>query len=213
MKAVIFDFDGTIVDTETLWVDVYTDLIQKKYNHSVPLEIFNACIGTTDETLYDYLTTNVDSTISRELLAPLAEGLVGEKLTELQPREGVVELLQHFKNENLRIAISSGSQRKWIDLFLSNHNLQHFFEEIRCADDVKNVKPHPELYLAALNALNLNADSCFAIEDSVNGSASALAANLTCFVYPNEITASSTFSPNVILVNAFSDIPKKLTQL
>lgn len=206
MKAVIFDFDGTIVDTEKIWLDVYSQLITEKYNYTVPTEIFGLCIGTTDTILYNHLRENIDPKITREELAPLAEQLIGEQMAFLQPRPGVVELLSDFANQGLRLAIASGSKKKWITPFLQRNNLLHFFEEIRCADDVENLKPHPELYLAALEALQLDAQECFAIEDSVNGAKSALAANLQCFVVPSEVTANLTFPQAVIMKNDFKEV-------
>lgn len=206
MKAAIFDFDGTIVDTETLWVDVYSQFIEEKYQHTVPMEIFQDCIGTKDTALYDYLHKNVDTSISRDFISPLVEERVGEKLTTLQPRAGVVELMQRCKNAGLRLVIASGSSGKWIHQFLQQSNLAHYFEAIRCADDVENVKPHPELYLAALDALQLAPHECFAIEDSVNGSSSAIAAQIKCFVIPNEVTKQSTFAKEAIILENFEQL-------
>lgn len=206
MKAAIFDFDGTIVDTETLWVEVYAQYIEEKYQHKVPMTIFQSCIGTKDTALYDYLYKYVDVSISRDLISPIVEDRVGEKLTTLQPRTGVVELMQRCKNAGLRLVIASGSSGKWIHQFLQQSDLAHYFEAIRCADDVENVKPHPELYLAALDALQLAPHECFAIEDSVNGSASAIAAKLKCFVIPNEVTKQSTFAKEAIILENFEQL-------
>lgn len=206
MEAVIFDFDGTIVDTEQLWVDNYLEIIQQKYNHTVPMDIFKLCVGTTDHVLYDYLVENVNPSIRREDLSPIVEQRIGESMNALAPREGVVELMDFFKDAGLRLAISSGSQKKWILQYLEAQNLGHYFEEIRCADDVKNVKPHPELYLAALEALRLPASACIAIEDSVNGSKSAVAAGITCYVVPSAITAKLIFPKQVLLRETFDNI-------
>lgn len=206
MKAVIFDFDGTIVDTESLWVDVYIDLIKEKYGHTVPMAIFNKCVGTKDTALYDYLTTNVDASIRREQLSPLAEKLVNSRINLLPIRQGIMSALDRFKEQGLRIAIASGSQRHWIQSFIHENNLTHYFEEIRCADDVENVKPSPDIYLAALEALNLSAHECFAIEDSVNGATAAIRADIKCYVVPNEVTALDTFPNEVIRLESFDEI-------
>lgn len=210
MKAAIFDFDGTIVDTETLWVEVYAQFIEEKYQHTVPMEIFHSCIGSKDTPLYDYLHKHVDTSISRDLISPIIEARVGENLATLQPRIGVVELMQRCKDAGLRLAIASGSQGKWIHQFLQKTDLAHYFEAIRCADDVENVKPHPELYLAALDALQLDSHECFAIEDSVNGSTSAIAAQIKCFVIPNEVTIQSTFAEEVIILENFEQLTVEL---
>lgn len=206
MKAVIFDFDGTIVDTESLWVDVYIDLIEEKYGHTVPMAIFNKCVGTKDTALYDYLTENVDASISREQLSPLAEQLVNSRINSLPVRHGIRSALDRFKEQGLRIAIASGSQRHWIQSFIQENNLTHYFEEIRCADDVDHVKPSPDIYLAALEALNLPANECFAIEDSVNGATAAIRADIKCYVVPNEVTALDTFPIEVIRLESFDEI-------
>lgn len=207
MKAAIFDFDGTIVDTETLWVEVYSELIKEKYNHEVPMAIFLQCIGTKDTALYEYLKKSVDPTITPANLSSLAEIRVGEKLTSLQPREGIIELIERCQQANLRLAIASGSRARWIHAFLEKAHLAHHFELIRCADDVAHVKPHPELYLKTLAALGLKSHECFAIEDSINGSQSAIAAQLKCFVVPNSVTQFATFPQQAIVLENFEAIP------
>lgn len=209
MKAAIFDFDGTIVDTEFLWVEAYIDIIKEKYNISVPMEIFHACVGTVDDALYDYLRANVDANVSREELSPLAVARVEEIVPTLQPREGILQLLRTIKEQQLRMAIASGSRRESIDTFLKKHDLQHYFEVIFSADDVERLKPFPDLYNMTIAALQLQPDECFAIEDSINGAKAAIDAHLTCYVIPGAATHTANFPKEAIQLHHFSEIPLK----
>lgn len=205
MKAVIFDFDGTIVDTEALWIDVYQELIQERYEHEVPLEVFQACIGTQDTSLYEYLTTHVDEKITRDDLSQLAEERVNERLPDLPVKDGIKDLLRTLQEREVRMAIASGSQLKFIAEFINKQNIAHYFEAIRCADDVLHVKPHPEIYEAALEALDLQPQECIAIEDSENGAKSAVAAQIPCIVVPNELTSAGSFPKEVKMLNTIEE--------
>lgn len=210
MEAVIFDFDGTIVDTEALWIDVYQELIQERYEYEVPLEVFQACIGTQDTSLYDYLTTHVDAHITRDELSPFAEKRVNERLVDLPVKDGITDLLRTLYEHGVRMAIASGSQLKFIAEFINKHSIAHYFEAIRCADDVVHVKPHPEIYEEALFALNLEPEQCIAIEDSENGAKSAVAAKIPCIVVPNDLTSSGHFPEEVTILSTIEEAKEQI---
>ncbi|MGG0891440.1 HAD hydrolase-like protein [Cytobacillus horneckiae] len=65
-KLVIFDFDGTIIDTESYWYKAYRDVIQKQYNFDLPLAMFSRCIGTTDSVLFEYLESEISESMNRQ---------------------------------------------------------------------------------------------------------------------------------------------------
>jgi putative hydrolase of the HAD superfamily len=97
----------------------------------------------------------------------------------------------------LRVGLASSSGDEWIYGWLKHYSLENRFEVVKTRDDVKAVKPDPELYLAAAEALNLEPGVCAAIEDSPNGSIAALAAGMHAIAVPNQITQYLEFPAGV----------------
>ncbi|PLR75712.1 HAD family hydrolase [Bacillus sp. V3-13] len=204
IKAIIFDFDGTIIDTESLWYRVFKEVLEEDYGVGLPLEQFAKVIGTTDELLYEYINSQMAKPIAREELTEK----VSKKFTSYEDvlllREGVHEVMDEAKDLGLKIAIASSSHREWIDGFLDKFQLNGYFETIKTKEDVTTVKPDPALYLEAIKELGVKAEEALAIEDSVNGSLAAVKAGLHCVVIPNDVTSFMAFHEQTIRYDAFS---------
>lgn len=187
IKAVVFDFDGLIFNTETEFYKMYKHDLQKR-GIDLPLEIFSQCIGTTDEVMENYVCEHIlepfdfptwhkalRSTFIETTLAPI-------------PRDGVREYLEAAKNAGLKIGLATSSEREWIDVFLNRLGLMDFFDVIVTRELVERVKPDPALYLLACENLAVKPSEAVAFEDSLNGLNAALAAGMKCVVVPNEVT-------------------------
>lgn len=107
-------------------------------------------------------------------------------------RPGIQEYLEQAREAGLKLAVASSSKREWVEQHLEQLKLKDYFEVIRTADDVANVKPDPELYTQALEALGVTADEAVAIEDSPNGACGG-AAGMHCVVISNTITGTLEF--------------------
>lgn len=195
IKAVIFDFDGTIIDTETAWYKVFKDAYEK-YGVDLSLTTYSQCLGTSLQTFnpYTYLSTHHAIPIDLdEFRAMILQNY--EKLIEQESmRPGILNLLQEAKAAGLKIGIASSSHRDWIDKFVEKLNIGDYFECYCTADTVSNVKPDPELYLQALEQLGVKANEAIAIEDSPNGARAAVAAGLHTVVIKNTLTKQLPFS-------------------
>ena len=205
MKAIVFDFDGTIIDTETPWYyalrEAYSD-----YGEELSLEQYSLCIGTNLNTFnpYEYLITEKGLPINRDDFRAKIRNDHAALMSKQQIREGVLDYLRQAKEAGLRIGLASSSSRAWIDRHLDELGIRDYFEVIMTADDVTNVKPDPELYLKALEALGVVPEEAVAIEDSPNGARAAAAAGMSCIVVPNELTALLTFDKNANYIHAAS---------
>lgn len=193
LQAVIFDFDGTILDTETTefrrWEALY-----RQHDRELALQDWQRGIGTWGAFdpwagLPEHVQAdrqNVHATLHASIL---------EAIEQQDLRPGVLDVFGQIKAAGLRLALASSSDRAWITRWLTQHGLLDVFETLATRDDVARVKPDPELYLLAARNLNLKPEQCLAVEDSLNGAAAAVAAGMQVVVVPNEITESQPFPP------------------
>jgi putative hydrolase of the HAD superfamily len=139
IKAVIFDFDGTIIDTETIWFQVFKELLQEKYNLELPLEEFAKVIGTSDSGLYQYIEKQTGRKNIKQEIKELADNRFLEKKAILQVREGVMEKLEEAKELGYMIGLASSSSREWVVGFLRQFDLWEYFSVIKTREDVVKV--------------------------------------------------------------------------
>ncbi len=194
-QALLFDFDGTILETETpdyqSWQECFSAC-----GCELPKALWATYIGTASGTFDPYALLEqqwgqpVDRAVLRIRRRQRFHELVG-----LEPlRPGVLSLLEAATQRGIRLAVASRSTRDWVEENLAGRNLRHYFEYVYTANDVAVVKPDPALYLAALAALGVTADQAIALEDSRNGLIAAKRAGLKCVVAPNAMTSHMTFA-------------------
>lgn len=205
IKAVIFDFDGTIIDTETIWVEVYQEILKETYELEFPLEEFAKYIGTTDKAFFDYIESQIPMKIVPEEIQRAATERFLVKQGILEVREGVKEKLDEAKELGYKIGLASSSSREWVEGFLRQFELWDYFSVIKTSEDVAKVKPDPALYIQALADLQVEPHEALAIEDSLNGALAAIEAGMECIVIPNQVTAFLNFHEKVIRSESFFD--------
>ncbi|AUD22364.1 HAD family hydrolase [Bacillus sp. HBCD-sjtu] len=204
MKAIIFDFDGLIVDTETIWFHSFRDAV-REYGGDLPLEEFAKCIGTTDDVLYEYLNEQLKEKFDKYALKEKVKNLHKEKMKIPEARDGVKEYLQEAKEMGLKIALASSSSREWVIPFLEELQIRDYFEVIKTREDVEKVKPDPALYRVAIEDLGIDSSEAVVFEDSLNGLKAAIAAGLTCVVVPNDVTRNLPFENHHLRIESMKD--------
>ncbi|MCU0748554.1 MAG: HAD family hydrolase [Akkermansiaceae bacterium] len=194
-SAVLFDFDGVVVDTEWAIYQAWKRTFGA-HGQPLPLEIYTRCIGTdfatwSPKTHLEELTGlafdwhDLDARRQEEIMAELAhEG----------PMHGVVDLLEKLKSRQIPCAVVSSSSHQWVDGWLERLGLAGYFQTTVCRGDAARIKPAPDLYLEAAKQLSLEASQCLVIEDSLNGVISAKAAGMSVWVVPNRVTECLDFS-------------------
>jgi len=190
MRLLVFDFDGLIVDTETVVFETWNE-IYRSYGAELPLAEWAVCIGTSHQAfdVYSDLESKWGRPLDRKEMAARHQLLMTARLEKLQPRPGVLDYLEDARRMGIGLALASSSHRKWVMDHLNRLELAEKFQCIRTADDVKNVKPHPELYQRALNDMGVSPEQAIAFEDSPNGIRAAQAAGIYCVAVPNGVTA------------------------
>ncbi len=194
LKAIIFDFDGTIIDTETAWYTVFKEAYAH-YGVALSLEMYAKCLGTNLQAFnpYTYLVTHHHIKLDVEAFRASIQQSHAQLMEKETLRPGILTLLQQAKEAGLQIGLASSSSRQWIDQYVDKLGIQDFFDCYCTADTVTNVKPDPELYLQALKQLGVKGKEAIAIEDSPNGAQAAVAAGLYTVVIPNAITKQLPF--------------------
>ncbi|KEK26134.1 HAD family hydrolase [Bacillus gaemokensis] len=210
MKAIIFDFDGLIVDTETIWFQSFQEVI-REYGGDLPLEEFAKCIGTTDEVLYTYIEQQLKEQFDKNVLKEKVWTLHQEKMKIPVARDGVKEYIEEARDLGLKIGLASSSSRKWVVGFLEGLGIREYFEVIKTQEDVEKVKPDPALYRVAIEELGIEPSEAVVFEDSLNGLKAALAAGLICVVVPNEVTKALQFENYHLRLSSMKE--KSLTEV
>jgi HAD superfamily hydrolase (TIGR01509 family) len=198
LQAIIFDFDGTILDTETPEFDGWSELYAQ-HNATLELNEWSKAIGTWGA--FDpiaHLEQLLGKELDRAKLEAEVRVNVHARIAQAKVIPGVLETLDLAQAAGIRLAVASSSSRKWVTGNLERLGLIDRFESFSTQDDVRVVKPDPELYLHALSSLKLEPDVCIAIEDSPNGSKAGLAAGLRVIAVPNSVTKTLGFPTGVI---------------
>jgi HAD superfamily hydrolase (TIGR01509 family) len=192
--AVIFDFDGLILDTETPEYRSFRDLFRAN-GSDLELEVWGQWVGTDAGAFnpYDLLDERVGLRLDREQIRAARRASYESLMAEQEVRPGVREYLADARRLGLGIGLASSSTRAWVTGHLERHGLLDAFDCIRTKDDVACVKPDPELYVQALHGLGVSPLEAVAFEDSPNGALAAERAGLRCVVVPNELTAGLAF--------------------
>ena len=207
IKALLFDFDGTLVDTESIDLRTWTEVFES-YGVAVPLDRFALRIGTlTGPNEFDELDALLEAPCDRDAVTATRRRRELE-LLELEPlRPGVREFLEDARDLGLRVGIVSSSSRSWIDSNLERLGLVDAWATVVCADgDTTRCKPSPALYREALELLGVAANEAIAIEDSPNGIASARAAGIFCVGFPNDVTSALDLSQADVVVESLEDV-------
>jgi HAD superfamily hydrolase (TIGR01509 family) len=188
IRAVVFDFDGLVVDTETSIFRAWQECYAAHGAEPLSIDEWSAQIGTVRGLdLVGELRSRAGNVDDALLAARITRR---DALLELEHvRPGVVDWLDAAADRGLRTAIASSSEASWVELHLARHDLRHRFEAILCRTDSLPPKPAPDLYLAACGALDVAPAEALAVEDSPHGISAAKAAGLVCIAVPNPITA------------------------
>ena len=182
-KAIIFDFDGVIVDSEPARLNTYVQLFQQQFNREIRFDP-KALIGKSEKENIRTLLLQNDIVISDQAfteLIRLRSSLLNEiALTELTLIKASEFILSNLNHRHIDLAIVSNSTQPYITRILQYFRLDRLFRTIISIEQVKNGKPHPDSYRLAMNHLNIQPNHCLAIEDSPTGIRAANAAGITC---------------------------------
>jgi HAD superfamily hydrolase (TIGR01509 family) len=207
MKAVIFDMDGVIIDSEPIHLEVDIQTF-KDLGYNITSEELGKYVGSTNEYMFEHIKKRHNISESIEDIIKNKVELTKTKIKQLdiEPIEGIRELLIDLKNKNIPTAIASSSPRDFIDVVISKFKLKDYFTYIISGEEVENGKPAPDIYLEAAKKLEFSPGNCIVIEDSRNGVIAAKAAGMKCIGLQNINSGDQDLSKADIIVKSISDI-------
>jgi len=195
IAAVLFDFDGIIVDTEWAIYQAWKKTFGAHGQH-LPLDVYTRCIGSDFETWSPkiHLEELTAKTFDWHDLDQRRQKEIVSELEHERAMHGVTECLDALDAASIPAAVVSSSNHHWVDGWLEKIGLTDRFKTVVCRGDAPRIKPAPDLYLEAAKRLNLPAEACLVIEDSLNGMKSAKTAGMPVWVVPNRVTECLDFS-------------------
>jgi HAD superfamily hydrolase (TIGR01509 family) len=193
LGAVVFDFDGLILDTE--WCEYATAAaVFEAHGQELSLELLKTFIGSTDHPHWaDILEEQLGRAVDRATLVPARRLANRECTAGLAPLPGVLALLDALAVDGVPLAVSSSSPADWVLGHLSDHGLTDRFAVISTGDEVVRTKPDPAVYLLSCERLGVDPARAVAVEDSVNGVRAAKAAGMAAVAVPSTLTADMDF--------------------
>jgi HAD superfamily hydrolase (TIGR01509 family) len=208
IRALIFDFDGLILETEgpsyQSWLEVY-----QSFGQSLPFSTWSTIIGTTrgDFNPRQELQKLVYDPIDWEGIESQRQASENALIEAQSILPGVEAYLSDARRLGLKIGLASSSSCRWVVGHLTRLGLLDWFDCICAADDVERIKPDSELYLSVLRRLNVGADEAIALEDSPIGIRAAKGAGLFCVAVPNSLTSQLTLSEADLQLGSLAEMP------
>lgn len=194
IKAIVFDFDGVCIDTETAryesWQEIY-----RSFGVVLPLDEWVKNIGRAayESDPYPYLEKSVGRALNKEELHTIHKRTEVEITNRMPLMPGLLDRLHEAQSMGTMCAIASSSSHAWVDGHLQHRNIDHFFSTVVCREDTRQHKPDPEPYLTALRRLGVGAEHAVAVEDSPAGVTAARAAGIYTIAVPGCMTAAMNF--------------------
>jgi HAD superfamily hydrolase (TIGR01509 family) len=209
IKALIFDFDGLILDTETPEVLVWQS-IYKEHGFELPVEEWEKTVGGYGISSFDP-AQNL-SLLTQGRLDPVSlkarYRLEADAIIHANPiMPGIMDMIGSAKENGLKVAIGSSSPHSWVDTHAQRLDIYHQFDHIICQDDVApgRTKPHPDIYLKALETLQVDKTEAVVFEDSPNGVLASKRAGVFVVAVPNPLTAKMNVQGD-LTVSSLADL-------
>jgi HAD superfamily hydrolase (TIGR01509 family) len=206
-RAVILDFDGLIVDTESPIFEAWRTVYARR-GRELRLESWQHALGTHGGfDPYAHLGALLGETLSRDALLEEVQ-ILNRAACEAQPLlPGVADLLHAARGLGLQTAVASSSTRGWVEGWLARHGIRALFDVVCGREDVAQVKPAPDLFLLAALRLDIPPGACVVFEDSPNGMRAARSAGMLCVAVPNALTRELALPDPDLVVSSLAERP------
>ncbi len=194
IKAVIFDFDGVVIESESIAYQVWCEVLGP-YGKNFTEEIYHNVIGRGPLESVEYLIEILGLPLSpQELLETYWSERTERVCRDVSPAPGLIDLMQFLMDRGLVLGVASNSPSRYVIEVLEAMDLAEYFGCVRCREDVVQGKPAADVYLAAAACLEVDHERCLALEDSPSGLQAALNAGMRCIVVPNDDLKGEDFS-------------------
>jgi HAD superfamily hydrolase (TIGR01509 family) len=207
VAALIFDFDGLILETETPIFEEWS-AVYRRHGHLLALDLWQHSIGTKGG--FDpcaHLMALTGEALDREALEREVHERFWRRCEEQTLLPGVEAVLRDARRLGLGTAVATSSGSGWAAGWLERHGIRGHFDVLCVREDVPRVKPAPDLFLLAAERLGVRPDACVVFEDSPNGIHAAHAAGMRCVAVPNNVTRSLPLPDPDLVLGSLAELP------
>ena len=178
IKGVIFDLDGTLVDSMWVWSQIDIDYL-KMHGHSIPSDLKDNIIHLSFSQTAAYFKErfNISDSIDK-ILTDWHNMAFNHYANNVKLKPGVKEFLQKLKDKKIKIALATSNSVPLLEACLRNNEIYHYFDSITTTDEVSNGKNCPDVYLLAASRINVAPENCLVFEDILPAVQGAKAANM-----------------------------------
>jgi HAD superfamily hydrolase (TIGR01509 family) len=207
MKLLIFDFDGLIIETETLYYTVWQELLAE---YGCPLEFgtwahsIGAEAGTFDA--HQYLVGTTGAEVDKDTLRAQHDTRFYPRLEQQGLRPGVMDYIKEAQRRDLILAIGSSAPSRWVEGNLVRFQLREAFAYFVCREHADRAKPAPDIFNAVLEQTDVSAEDAIVFEDSVNGVRAGKAAGIYTVAVPNSMTQSLNLSEADRIIGSMAEV-------
>jgi sugar-phosphatase len=187
IKAIIFDMDGILIDSEPFWQES-EKMVFNSLNIETNKELFEMFMGKRIDEVVDQMwqRQSWNKYNKSEVVTMIVENVIQLVKEKGNLLPGVVQSLELCKQNSLKIALASSSKLRIIETVIDKFQIRDYFDVIHSAEFEKFGKPNPQIFISTARMLNINPEDCLVIEDSLNGVIAALAANMKCIAIPEK---------------------------
>jgi HAD superfamily hydrolase (TIGR01509 family) len=210
LKAILFDNDGVLVDTEQMFFESTRQVFAAAGTLLSPQQWAKLYLAEGRPSKEIALLLGMPATRADEIIPQRNADFLSRISHGVPPMAGVQELLAHLVKK-VRLAVVTGASRQHFDRVHASTGLSHYFEQVITSDDYESVKPSPDAYLTALERLSLSPGECLAVEDSPRGANSAKAAGIPCALIPTGLTDISLCPPDCIVLQNLTQLLEWVT--
>ena len=182
IKAVLFDMDGVIFDTEREYLKEWNKIFEK-YGYEMKKEIYVSVMGRGRKKVKEIFKENFGDDLPIEEMYIEKDKMLKEAIenNEVPLKQGALELLEFLKKNGYKTALATSAKKDRVKSQVNHAKINNLFDAIVCADDIVNSKPDPEIFLKAAEKVNIKPENCIVIEDSEAGIRAAFNAGMIAF--------------------------------
>lgn len=186
IKAVIFDMDGLMIDSERVTYDGYV-IECKKLGHTMTKDFYKTLLGKPTKAIYERFHTEFGEDFPiEEVIQKVHQYMADLFENEGVPvKKGLVDLLKYLKANGYKTIVATSSNRARVDVILENAKITEYFDDSICGDEVTKGKPNPEVFLKSCEKLGVKVDEAIVLEDSEAGIQASHSAGIKVICIPD----------------------------
>ena len=206
-KAVIFDMDGVIFDTEKVYLDIWTEVFEK-YGYKMTKELYVNVMGTGRKNVIKTFLENFGDDLPIEKMYEEKDNQLFYIIENqgIPLKEGVKELFSMLKEKDYKIALATSAKKERVEKQIKDKWLKESFDAIVCGDDVEKGKPSPDIFLKASKVLNVPVENCLVVEDANSGIEAAINGGFNTVMIPDLVNIDSQFLDKVEIFASLLDV-------